>query len=185
MKELLRFFLMFAKIGVSTFGGGYSALPVMQHELVDKQGLLSEEELTDIYALAQCLPGLIFINCAVLSVRPRKGPAAAWAAAFGIIAPSFLIIVLIAMALYRFTDLPAVGHALGGIRVAVAATVLHSAWRLVKSGVTDVLTGLICLAALVLLLLDLSPIPIILGGAALSLAGRALKKSGADREGGK
>ena len=176
MKELLKIFLIFARIGVSTFGGGYSALPVMQHEMVDKQGWLTEEELTDNYALAQCMPGLIFINCAVLSVRPRLGRKAAWAAAFGVVAPSFFIILLIAAILYRYFDLPVVAHAFNGIRVAVAATVVHSAWRLIKSGVKDWFTGAVCLAALVLLLLDVPAIPIILGGAALALAAMALKK---------
>ena len=183
MKELLRIFLIFAKIGVSTFGGGYSALPVMQAELVDRQGWLSEEELTDYYALAQCLPGLIFINCAVLIMRPRRGRAAAFAASFGIAAPSFLIILLIAALLYRFIDLPVIAHAMGGVRVAVAATVVHSAWRLIKSGVKGLPTGFICLAALVLLLLKVSPIPIILGAGVLALLARRVRQ-GSRPEGG-
>lgn len=176
MKELLHIFTVFARIGVSTFGGGYSALPVMQHEMVDKEGWLSEEELTDIYALAQCMPGLIFLNCAVLSMRPRKGRAAAWAAAAGVVTPSFFIILLIAAILYQFFDLPVVAHAFNGIRVAVAATVLHSAWRLTKNGVKDPLTAVVFAAALVLLLLKVDAIPIILGGAAVALLQWYLKK---------
>ena len=176
MKELLHIFTVFARIGVSTFGGGYSALPVMQHEMVDKEGWLREEELTDIYALAQCMPGLIFLNCAVLSMRPRKGRAAAWAASAGVVTPSFLIILLIAALLYRFMDLPAVAHAMAGVRIAVAATVLHSAWRLAKGGVKDPLTALVFAAALVLLLLKVDAIPIILGGAAVALIQWYVKK---------
>lgn len=176
MKELLHIFTVFARIGVSTFGGGYSALPVMQHEMVDKEGWLTEEELTDIYALAQCMPGLIFLNCAVLSMRPRKGRAAAWAAAAGVVTPSFFIILLIAAILYQFFDLPVVVHAFNGIRVAVAATVLHSAWRLTKNGVKDPLTAVVFAAALVLLLLKVDAIPIILGGAAVALLQWYLKK---------
>lgn len=176
MKELLHIFLVFARIGVSTFGGGYSALPVMQHEMVDKEGWLTEEELTDIYALAQCMPGLIFLNCAVLSMRPRKGRAAAWSAAAGVVTPSFFIILLIAAILYQFFDLPVVVHAFNGIRVAVAATVLHSAWRLTKNGVKDPLTAVVFAAALVLLLLKVDAIPIILGGAAVALLQWYLKK---------
>lgn len=178
MKELLRIFFIFARIGASTFGGGYSALPVMQHEMVDKQGWLTEEELTDNYALAQCLPGLIFINCAVLSIRPRLGRRAAWAASLGVAFPSLIIILLIASLLYRFIDLPLIAHAFAGIRVAVAATVVHSAWRLVKNGVRDWLTGLICLAALILLLLKVNPILIILGAAAAALLQSLLPGSG-------
>ena len=184
MKEWFRIFFIFAKIGATTFGGGYSALPVMQHELVDRQGFLSEEELTDYYALAQCLPGLIFINCAVLIMRPRRGLGAAWAAALGIAFPSLLIILLIASLLYRFMDLPIVIHAFNGIRVAVAATVLHSAWRLVKSGVTDWLSALIFLAALILLLVGVNPIPIILGTAVVALITRMVRSKKDPEKGG-
>lgn len=186
MKELLKIFLLFAKMGASTFGGGYAALPVMQHEMVDKQGWLSEQELTDCYALAQCQPGLIYINTAVLAIRPRLGPAAAAAATLGIAAPSFIIILLIAALLFNYAELPLVQQALAGVRVAVAATVVHSAWRLIKSGVRDWLSALIALAALALLLLKVNPIPIILGAAALAL-GQSLwrqRKAKAGKGGG-
>ncbi len=122
------------------------------------------------------MPGMIFLNCAVLSMRPRKGRAAAWAASAGVVTPSFLIILLIAALLYRFMDLPAVAHAMAGVRIAVAATVLHSAWRLARGGVKDPFSALIFLAALALLLLKVDAIPIILGGAALALARWFLKK---------
>ena len=57
-------------------------------------------------------------------------------------------------ALYQFMHLPVVAHAMAGVRVAVAATVLHSAWRLAKGGVKDPLTALVFAAALVLLLVS-------------------------------
>ena len=55
-------FWLFAKIGVSTFGGGYAMLPLFQRELIERRGWLTEEELMDYVAIGQCTPGLIAIN---------------------------------------------------------------------------------------------------------------------------
>ena len=46
IKEYLKCLLIFAKIGISAFGGGYSMLPLLQGELVTKRHWLSEEELS-------------------------------------------------------------------------------------------------------------------------------------------
>ena len=47
MKELIKLFLAFARIGGLTFGGGYAMLPMLQREAVEKNGWVSEEELMD------------------------------------------------------------------------------------------------------------------------------------------
>ena len=52
MKELLMMFLTFAKIGATTFGGGYAMLPMFQRELADKRGWVTEEEIFDYYAIS-------------------------------------------------------------------------------------------------------------------------------------
>lgn len=168
--KLWQLFLIFAKVGVCTFGGGYAMLPVLQSEIVDKRGWLSESELADSYALAQCQPGMIFVNTAVLIVRPRFGPLAAVVAGLAVVFPSLVIIIIVAALLYNYAHLDAVQHAFAGIRVAVAATVAHSAWRLIRAGVRDWLTGLLCAAAFVLLLLDLvGTIPLVIAAAILGL----------------
>jgi len=170
MKQLLEVFLIFCRVSTTAFGGGYTVLPLLQKELVDQRGWLTEAELADDYALAQCLPGLIITNMAVLIVRPRLGRTACFAACLGVLLSSLLIILLIAVLLGNFAHLPMVQHALAGIRCAVAALVVWTAWRLVKSGVRDLAAACLFVAALVLLLLDwLSPILIILGAAVAGL----------------
>ena len=73
MKELLELYLLFAKIGVTTFGGGYAMLPIIEREIVDKKGWATLEELMDYYAIGQCTPGLIAINTATFIGEKRKG----------------------------------------------------------------------------------------------------------------
>ena len=50
MKLLLELFLIFAKMGAVTFGGGYAMLPILQREIVENKHWGSEEELMDYYA---------------------------------------------------------------------------------------------------------------------------------------
>ncbi len=171
-----QFFLIFMRIGVSTFGGGYAMLPILQHELIDKRGWLQEDELTEAYALAQCEPGLICVNTAVLLIRPRFGLLPAVVASLGVVLPSVLILILIAAVLYRYANLPLVQNAFAGIRVAVAAIVVHSAWRLLKNGVHDFASGLLYAAAFLLLLFDLlNPVLIIIMAAVVGLLIQTLR----------
>ncbi len=170
LKQLLDVFLLFCRISVAAFGGGYAVLPLFQKEMVDQRGWLTEAELADYYALGQCLPGMILTNMAVLIIRPRLGRAAALAAALGVLTSSLLIILLIASLLRNFAHLPLVQQALAGIRCAVAALVVWTAWRLVRTGVKDLATAVLFAAALMLLLFDwLNPLLIILGAAAAGL----------------
>ena len=69
----LKLFLLFAKIGVMTFGGGYAMLPILQRELVDTRHWATEEELADYFAIGQCTPGIIAVNTATFIGHKRKG----------------------------------------------------------------------------------------------------------------
>ena len=53
MNLYLDLFLTFAKVGVCTFGGGYAMLPILQREVVEKKGWVTEEEVTDYFAIGQ------------------------------------------------------------------------------------------------------------------------------------
>lgn len=61
---LLRLFLTFLKIGIFTFGGGYSMIALIQNEVVLKNNWISSQEFTDILAISQMTPGPIGINTA-------------------------------------------------------------------------------------------------------------------------
>ncbi len=173
----LQILWLFARISAAPFGGGYTVLPMMQHELVDKAHWLTDRELTDIYALVQCQPGLIMINCAVLITAPRFGKWAAVCAALGVMLPPLLVVLLISSLLTNFSHLPLVQHALAGVRVAVAALVVHTAWRMIKSGVKGWFGWLVFAAALVVLFFDcVNPIFIILGAALLGLVSTGLHR---------
>ena len=140
MPPLFRMFLVFARIGVFTFGGGYSMLPMFQRELVEKNNWLTQEELTDYYSVSQCIPGIIAVNTSALAGYKQRGRAGSIAAAAGVIAPSILIILIIAAFIANFSDIPAVRNAFTGIRVCVCVLIINTVVKLWKSAVTDKLT---------------------------------------------
>ena len=179
MKELLKLFLIFAKIGSFTFGGGYAMLPMIQREIVDKNGYATEDEVLDYYAIGQLTPGVIAVNVATFIGMKRKGLPGAAFATLGVVFPSVVIITLIALILRNFMDILWVQYAFSGIRVAVIALIIKTIITVTKKGVVDVFTGvLFALSIILALLFDLSSVIVILICSALALLFKAIKKEG-------
>lgn len=159
MRELIDLFLIFCKIGVTTFGGGYAMLPVIQRELVEKRNMATDEEIMDYYAVGQCTPGVIAVNTATFIGKKQKGIPGAIAATLGVSFPSFIIIIIIASFINNFTENEMVLHAFAGIRVAVCVLVINAVIKLCKSGIKDVFGVIIFVATFLLyVLLHVSPI---------------------------
>ena len=159
MKELIRMFLTFARIGGLTFGGGYAMLPMLQREVVEKHKWATEEELMDYYAIGQCTPGVIAVNTATFVGRSKRGIPGAIFATAGVIFPSFVIISIIAAVLANFADIPAVQYAFAGIRVCVCVLIFNAVVKLFKKSVVDAVSGIIFLGVLLVsVIFDVTPI---------------------------
>ena len=178
MKEFVSLFTTFFKIGALTFGGGYTMLPMLEREVVEKKGWASSEQVMDYYAISQCLPGIIAVNTALFIGGRRRGWRGAACAAAGVVFPSLVVIMIIAAFVQGFAQNPVVQHAFAGIRVAVCVLVLRAVLKMIQSGVKDHAGVLIFLLALgVSVLFSCSPILVVLGaGAAGLLLGRRVKE---------
>ena len=158
MKELLLLFAVFAKIGGFTFGGGYAMLPILQREVVDKRQWATQEELMDYFAIGQCTPGIIAVNTATFIGYKRKGVVGGIFATLGVVAPSIVIITIIAAFIQGFQHIEAVQWAFEGVRAAVVALILSAVIKLGKKSLVDVATVAIFLVVAVLsVVTDLSP----------------------------
>ena len=148
MKKHLSLFLTLAKISLSAFGGGYAILPILQRELVEKKAWITQEELADIFAIAQCTPGVISVNAATF-VGARVGKTfGAICATLGVLTPPVLIILLISSFFWDYLSLPIVQHAVKGLRVCVCALILHAVVQMLQDSVRDTATCLIFLSCL-------------------------------------
>lgn len=169
-------FLTFAKVGVMTFGGGYAMLPILQREVVDNKGWVTEEEIMDYYAIGQCTPGIIAVNTATFIGQKLKGIPGAILTTLGVVFPSLVIISCLAMVIEAFSHLVWVQNAFGGIRVCVCVLIANSVVKLYKKAVVDKLTfGLFLVVTLGSFLLDLSPVVFILLAAALGITAQSMK----------
>ena len=150
MKKYLELFVSFFKVGILTFGGGYAMLPMLQREVVQKRGWITEEQILDCYAIGQCTPGVIAVNTATFVGFRQAGVAGAAAATVGVIMPSLLIISALAGILRRIAHYDLVRHAFAGIRVAVSVLVGQAVVRLWTKGVKGAAAIGVFLAAMVL-----------------------------------
>lgn len=163
MNEYLSMFGTFFRVGLFTFGGGYAMLPVLQREVVDKHGWCTEEELTDMYAIGQCTPGVIAVNVSTYIGNKKKGPLGALCTTVGVVCPSLIIICIIAAFLTHFADYPAVQHAFSGIRIAVCALVTKTIYTMTKKNVKDAATALILILTFIAVaLIGISPVAAVL-----------------------
>jgi len=131
--QALKLYAVFFQIGLFTFGGGYAMLPLLERECVNKYHWCTRDELLDIFAIGQCTPGVIAVNTATFLGRKQGGFLGAVAATLGVVSPSLIIICIIAALLQNFMDVPAVQHALTGIRVAVTALIFSMTIKLIKT----------------------------------------------------
>ena len=168
--NLFKLFAIFAKIGVTTFGGGYAMLPILQKEIVDKYKLATEKELLDYYALAQCTPGAIAVNTATFVGHKVRGIKGGIVATLGIVFPSLVIIMLIAGLINQFSDLAIVQKAFVGIRICVAALIINAVINLWKNSIVDKYTlTVFTLALIIALFTNISPMYLMLGAGIMTL----------------
>jgi len=177
----LKIFATFFRIGIFTFGGGFSMIPLIKREIVDNSHWMNMEEFMEAIAVGQSAPGAVAVNTATFvgyKVAKYRG---AFAAILGVSLPSFLTILAIATFLLRFFNTPLLVAFFKGAAGAVVALLAQVSFvigkRTLKGKLSFILTGV----ALVLLLwLRLHPLLVILicGILGFWLGGRTKNSSG-------
>ena len=117
-------FLIFFKVGLFSFGGGYAILPLMQHEVVDVNKWISFKEFMDIIAVSQITPGPISINLATHVGYRIGGTLGSTIATTSVVLPSIIIVSLIVIFLKRFSKLPVVQRIFKSLRVTIVGLIL-------------------------------------------------------------
>ena len=150
LKTLLSIFGVFFRIGAFTFGGGYAMIPLIQKETVEKKHWITQEEMLDLTVVAESTPGPIAINCATYVGYRKGGFWGSIAAAFGMVLPSFSIILLLSYVLREFQQIEAVQFAFHGIRAGVLALLLKALWNMYKKAPKGIIPYCIMAGAFIL-----------------------------------
>ncbi|MFI3331176.1 MAG: chromate transporter [Rikenellaceae bacterium] len=126
-------FTSFMKIGIFTFGGGYAMIALIQKEIVEKRGWVKKDDFLELLTIAQTAPGPLALNSSVFVGYRVMGLKGALLAVIGVVLPSFLIILLVAMFFSRIKDNDYVEAAFKGMRPAVVALIVAPVFSLARN----------------------------------------------------
>ncbi len=165
-KSIFEIYKIFLFIGIQLLGGGYVIVPLLKKYIVDERKWLNDEELVDLFALSQCIPGIIAGNIAICTGYRVRGILGAIAAILGIITSPFICIIILANILTNIIDYQIVQNAFAGIRIAVVILILMTVKELWNKSVNSVFTYILFFIILLsFILLPVSPtIIVILSG---------------------
>lgn len=143
-------------------------IPLIKREVVERRHWVAEEEFVELLTLAQSAPGPISLNVAVFVGYRLRSYGGALSAIAGVVLPSFVIILLIAMFFRQVKDNPTVAAAFSGMRPAVVALMLAPIVSLAR-GLGLLRIACAAVAAFMVWYFGLSPIYFIVAGAAAGI----------------
>lgn len=173
MRIYFEIFYSFFKIGAFTVGGGYAMIQLIEREVVERKKWMDKEEFVEMLAIAQTAPGPIAINTAVFTGYKLRKWRGSLASTLGAILPSFVIILFIAIFFSAaMKDNAVIERIFKGIRPVVVALIAIPAFNMiVKAGLKIKPLAITLTAALLICLLNISPIWILIAAGLIGLWG--------------
>lgn len=126
----LALFVGFSRIGLAGFGG---VLPFARRLLVEREHWLTPEDFNTLLGLCQFLPGPNVVNLAVVVGRSFRGAAGALAAATGLLAGPFMIVLLLGWLYDHYGSLPWAQAMLRGISAVGGGLLVAMSWRMAQA----------------------------------------------------
>jgi chromate transporter len=167
-------FLTFLKIGAVVFGSGYVLLAFLRSDFVDRLGWLTDRQLLDAVAVGQFTPGPVFTTATFVGYLVA-GWTGALLATLAIFLPSFVFVALSHPLIPRIRGSRLTSAFLDGVNVAALGLMAAVTWQLARAAIVDVFTGLLALAAgLVLLRARVNSAWLVLAGALAGLLARRM-----------
>ena len=117
-------FIAFFFPNILAYGGGPSAIPLIEHEVVDKYDWMTNTEFSELLALANSLPGPIATKMAGYIGYEVAGVLGSVVALFATIAPSLVLMLLLLNLLYKHRNSPRVKSLSSFVLPAIAVLLL-------------------------------------------------------------
>ena len=126
----------FLKVGLFSFGGAYGAIPLIR-DVVLSNAWLSDEMFTYFVAVSESTPGPVMINMATFVGSSQAGFLGAVLATFGVVLPSFVMIVAIVAVLRHFIKNRYVQAVLRGITPSIIGIILAMGLYLIITNIVS------------------------------------------------
>lgn len=148
----LKIFLVFAKIGLFSFGGGYAVLAMINNEVVDRQHWITNTEFIDVVAISQSTPGPIAINSATyigykIAPIPVLGSVVA---TVGVVMPSLIIMLVLSIFYLKFKNNRYIAWAVAGLKPVVVGLIAAAAVVISPDAYHDYISLLLFVAVFLL-----------------------------------
>ena len=125
-----KLFLMFLKIGLTCFGGGYGMMAMILDE-GSKQVGLTINEFADMNALDLICPGPVALNSSTYVGYIKGGPAGAVVATLGLILPTIIVSILVILFMTKFSESKVVKGLFHGITPACCGLLIFTSITLI------------------------------------------------------
>lgn len=125
-KDYRKLWILFRSMFVlsaCTFGGGFVIVSLMKKKYVEELHWLEEDEMLDVTAITQSVPGPLPVNASVIIGYRIAGVPGSLVAIFGTILPPMIIISVISLFYEQFRTNPYIAIALKVMRAGVAAVI--------------------------------------------------------------
>ena len=146
--QILVLFLTFLKVGAFTFGGGYTMIPIIQKEVVEKRKWANNSDIIDILAISESTPGPISVNAATYIGFKVAGFWGSVFATLGLVLPSFAIILVISHFYKTFMTWHVVQAAFKGLSVGVIILLFLAVLKLKKAVPQNLLSAILFIITL-------------------------------------
>ena len=128
-----KLYFQFLKFGAFTFGGGWSIVAQMKELYIEREKIITNEELLDITSIGRSLPGTMIGNIAMFFGHRQAGFLGGIACMFGMITVPMIVLLIITSFYTAFKSNIWVASAMRGVRTAVAPVILSALTGMVKS----------------------------------------------------
>jgi len=145
-ENLWTLFLIFLRLGLTSFGGPVAHLGYFREEFVARRQWLSERAFTDLVALCQFLPGPASSQVGIAVGILRRGYVGALVCWAGFTLPSAILLIFFALGLSGHADMLPLA-ALHGLKVVAVAVVAQAVWGMARNICTDLSRVIIMLIA--------------------------------------
>lgn len=150
MKKKMKFFCIFANLGLQMLGNVSAIIPVLEEQLVKKHNLVTKEDILDAVAIGRCGPGATSINTIVFLGNKIAGFFGGIMATLAFSFFPFIITIIISSVMNKFLESEVVISAFKAISVSLCVKIIESVVDLIKDILIDKLNIVVCISVLLL-----------------------------------
>ncbi len=169
LRELLA---VFGMLGIIGFGGPAAHIALMQREVVERRGWLTDQQMVDLVGITNLIPGPNSTEMAMHVGRLRAGGVGLVVAGLAFIVPAAAIVLALAWAYVTYGDTPAAEALLYGVKPVVVAIVVAALFAFARTALNGPLRMVVAWGAGLLWILGVNELALLAGGAVLVAGAR-------------